>query len=229
MLRLVEDEREDGQLTVVDRNSRFVIPDGRLAFDDNEHVYWIDGRPAIGVTRVLQLIDGCMFYTPEGRDRGKLVHRMMQCDVEDTLDIAALDDWLLEYYEGWSAFLDATGFVVELCEQPVYHKAFDAAGTLDLFGHFTRLRPDINGKPCLLDVKSGVVSHTAGPQTAAYKSFGVDMNIIPITTRRFVLDLKPGKWTLSDEYTEQDDKKIFYNLLGVARWLAERNITVSSK
>ena len=63
------------------------------------------------------------------------------------------------------------------------------AGTLDIFG-------DLPG--CMdvqIDIKSGAIPRSVGPQTAAYACALYARTGIK-TRKRFVLDLKPTKYTL---------------------------------
>jgi hypothetical protein len=189
----------------------FSFPDPRLVFDEEQHTYVLDGNAVPSVTTVLRpgTPDFEKYYTPESRARGTKVHRMVQYDVEGTLDIGALDDELLLYYEAWQNFRLGTNFVPELCEQPVFYEAFGYAGTLDLYGK-------LDGKPALIDIKTGVVTRTARAQTMAYLMAASYMGMIPHATRRFVLDLKPGRAQLSKEYTaNKSDQRAFMAFLYV--------------
>lgn len=193
-------------------DSLFSFPDPRLVFDEGAHSYALDGRLVPSVTTVLKpgTPDFEKYYTPESRARGQKVHRMVQYDVEQTLDVGALDDELLSYYEAWQNFRLSTNFVVELCEQPVFYESFGYAGTLDLYGL-------LDGKPALIDIKTGVViPRLAKAQTMGYLMAASYMGIIPHTARRYVLDLKPGRAQLSKEFTaNKSDQKAFMSFLFV--------------
>jgi hypothetical protein len=188
----------------------YSFPDPRLAFHEATHSYALDGRPIPSVTTILKPVtpDFEKYYTPESRARGQKVHRMVQYDVEGTLDVGALDDELLLYYEAWQSFRLGANFEIELCEQPVYYESFGYSGTLDLYGK-------LDGNPALIDIKTGVVNmRTARPQTMAYKMAASYMGIIPATTRRYVLDLKPGRAQLTKEFTaNKSDQRAFMSFL----------------
>lgn len=191
--------------------SLYSFPDPRLVFDEEQHTYCLDGRAVPSVTTVLKPAtpDFEKYFTPESRARGQRVHRMVNYDIEGTLDVGALDDELLSYYEAWQSFRLGTNFVPELSEQPVFYESFGYAGTLDLYGL-------LDGKPALIDIKTGVVTRTAKAQTMAYKMAASYMGIIPHITRRFVLDLKPGRAQLSKEHTaNKSDQRTFMNFLYV--------------
>jgi hypothetical protein len=190
--------------------SLYSFHDPRLAFDEESHTYLVDGMEAPSVTRLLRYLmpdDFAQHFTPESAARGQRVHRMIQLDIEGNLDVASLDDELLSYYEGWSEFRFKARFEPELVEQPVFHESLIYAGRLDLYGK-------LDGKPTLIDIKTGVVSKVAGPQTAAYLMAAAKMGLMPYTTRRFVLDVKPGRSVLTQEYTNAFDKDNFLRALG---------------
>lgn len=185
-----------------------------LVFDEPSHRYTLDGRPMISVTQALSLVrdeSADQFFTEGGRERGKRVHQMVEMDLDRTLDVGALDDPTLEYYEQWQEFLQKTGFEPILCEQPVYSKSSDVAGTLDLFG-------TLQGHPALIDIKTGLVTDLAGPQTAGYKQLAMMLGLIPVNTRRYVLDLKRTRWRLSDEYKGAEDGAVFWKAVGLKLW-----------
>lgn len=187
--------------------SAFRRPTPDLVFDEANHRYTRRGLPCISVTQALSLLrneSADVFFTEGGRERGKRVHAMIDLDVQGRLDIGALDEPTLDYYVQWDEFRQRTNFQPILCEQPVYSDAHDVAGTLDLYGM-------LDGVPTLIDVKTGLVNELAGPQTAAYKAMGVRLQIIPATARRRVLDLKPNRWRLTDEYTGMADIEMFWH------------------
>lgn len=201
--------------------SKFQRAESRLVINDEAHTYHVNipgsynGTRLPSVTEILRPIvpeSVSKYFTPESRERGRRVHQMVQFDIEGTLDVGALDDDLLSYYEGWMDFLTLTRFRPILCEQPIIHSAMYYAGRMDIFGV-------IDKTPALIDIKTGVVDLLlAGPQTAGYKSAAVYENLIPPTARRFVLDLKPGKGQLSEELTSKNDNSVFYHCLGVWKY-----------
>jgi hypothetical protein len=191
----------------------FSFDDPRVAYDDETHTYranmpgTLQGSRLPSVTEIIKPLlpaEVTKYFTPESRDRGKRVHRMVQLDIEGRLDIAALDDELMSYYEGWQNFRLGADFKPELVEQIVMDSAQYYAGRLDLYGK-------LDGYPALIDIKTGVVDlRSAGPQTAGYLSAAAYEGLMPFTTRRFVLDLKPGRASLSKELTSKMDKQSFF-------------------
>lgn len=200
-------------------------PEPRLDFHEESHTYRLrlkdrplDGMRLPSVTEILRPIippEVSKYFTPESRDRGRRVHRMIELDVEGRLDVAAmaLDDELMSYFEAWMEFRAMANFTPIYVEQPVLSLPSLYAGKLDLYGL-------LDGKPTLIDVKTGVVDlFVAGPQTAGYLAAATSEieEVIPRLSRRFVLDLKPRKARLSDELTCKSDRDTFFHCLGVYR------------
>lgn len=191
-----------------------VAIDPRVTFDEATHVYSFLGKRLYGVTECLRPVtpDFAKYFTPEGRARGTRVHKMVEYEVDGTLDIGALDDELLGYLEQWMEFRALVNFKPILCEQMVFHEPCHFAGKLDLYG-------ELDGHPALIDIKSGVVDwHMAGPQTSGYKSAAEYMGLIPYATRRYVLDLKQDRWNLSAERISKLDHGVFFNCLGITKY-----------
>jgi hypothetical protein len=86
-------------------------------------------------------------------------------------------------------FLRESGFRPTLTECRVYDDKLWYAGTLDLFG-------DLPG--CMdvqIDIKSGAIPRSVGPQTAAYAN-GLYVRSGLMTRKRFALKLEAGKYSL---------------------------------
>lgn len=140
-----------------------------LHFEAERHVYRYNGRVVPGVTSVLeplQFLDGVPWAVLEAaREFGTHVHLACHLYNQDELDIATLDDALVPYLQGWTAFLNETGFVVTASEERVYSK-IGYAGTADAFG-------DWQNTSWVVDIKSGVVPDTVGAQLAAYQQAAI--------------------------------------------------------
>lgn len=183
-----------------------------LVVDEELHTYHFAGEGSLSGVRLPSVTDilkpiipesVSQYFTPESRDRGHRVHRMVQLDIEGRLDVAALDDELLSYYEGWMEWRMLANFKPIFVEQSVFHSALFYAGRMDLYGL-------LDGYPALPDIKTGVVDLLlAGPQTAGYVAAAAYEGLIPYGTRRFVLDMKPGRTQLTEELTDKSDKETF--------------------
>lgn len=137
-----------------------------LTFEPDGHVYRYDGRVVPGVTSILeplQYLDGVPWAVLEAaREFGTHVHLACHLCNLDELDIAALDEPLLPYLNGWTRFLNESGFIVTASEMRVHNKKRGYAGTADAFGLWQKTT-------WVVDIKSGVVPPTVGAQLAAYQ------------------------------------------------------------
>lgn len=115
------------------------MPD--IGFDEDTHIYTVDGRivdPCVtGLLKAVGLIDDTWF-TEFGRLRGKLTHKVIKYFNDGELDEATVDPVLQPYFQAYVRFLVDTGFVVVNSELIVYEPALDYIGTLDLEGYFPR-------------------------------------------------------------------------------------------
>lgn len=92
--------------------------DGRLSFEEEGHVYRLDGEVIPGITAVLKrvgLIDD-RFYSVEARDRGTAVHAAIEYLQEGDLERSSLAPLLIPYVEAWERFRDEMGW--EPIERP---------------------------------------------------------------------------------------------------------------
>lgn len=148
-----------------------------LTFDESTHTYHRGGRQIPSVTAILRRaqihIDaGGQVTTPfefvqsdilrRAQIFGRHVHLMTDLFDGGVLDEENLDAPLLPYLGAYKLFLYETGFVVTHSEHLVYNAQRRYAGRLDKRG-------DWKASKWLLDLKSGLVPRTVGPQTAAYQ------------------------------------------------------------
>ncbi len=91
---------------------------GRLSFEEEGHVYRLDGEVIPGITAVLKrvgLIDD-RFYSVEARDRGTAVHAAIEYLQDGDLERSSLAPLLVPYVEAWERFRDEMGW--EPIERP---------------------------------------------------------------------------------------------------------------
>ena len=93
---------------------------------------------------------------------GSHVHLATDLFDKGELDLDSLDANLLPYLNAYKTFLSETGFVVTHSEQRVYNARYKYAGTLDKRGTW-------KNTTWVLDLKSGAVPRSVGPQVAAYQ------------------------------------------------------------
>jgi len=134
----------------------------RLTFQEEGHLYSLDGKPIPSVSKILYS-QGRPFYARNtaAMDRGSRAHAATE--MMDTIGMGPFDfdvD-LIPYLTGWQQFIDQTGAKVLEVEQRVYSETLWFAGTFDriieLFGHV-----------CLIDIKTGGKQKTHPVQLAAY-------------------------------------------------------------
>lgn len=142
---------------------------GALHFDEATHTYTKDGVVVQSVTQILNDLSSREYrhvsreVMEEAAMLGKAVHKMIELDLRDDLDLDSLSDELHVYYSAWQNFLQTSGFRMVLSEQHVYSQRYNYAGTLDLAGW-------LNKRFCIIDAKrTAQVPRTAAPQTAAYR------------------------------------------------------------
>ena len=165
----------------------------RFEFAPIAHRYTLDGRVLPSVTQILRGLDDFSNVPAraleKARDRGQRVHAACSLDVLGTLDENTVDDEVAPYLAQFRKFLRESGFQPTLTECRVYDERLWYAGTLDLFG-------DLPG--CMdvqIDIKSGAIPRSVGPQTAAYSN-GLYKRAGIMTRKRFVLKLEGGKYSL---------------------------------
>lgn len=159
-----------------------------LTFDAETHTYTLGGRRVPSVTQVLdsQLADWSMVppdVLEAARIFGQHVHEAVAFELRGILHWDALDPAIRPYIEGLRNFMRKGDFVPLASEVQMGHRLFRYAGTLDLYG-------PVCGVSSLIDVKSGAVPRTVGPQTAGYAelyhhNYGVRVK------RRHCLELNP--------------------------------------
>ena len=165
----------------------------QFEFDPVAHRYTLDGRALPSVTQILRGLDDFSNVPArvleKARDRGSRVHAACNLDVLGTLDENTVDDEVAPYLAQFRRFLRESGFTPTLTECRVYDDKLWYAGTLDLFG-------DLPG--CIdvqIDIKSGAIPRSVGPQTAAYACAMYARTGIK-TRKRYVLDLKQKAYSL---------------------------------
>ncbi len=178
-------------------------------FDPLAHRYTLGGREMPSVTTILRGLDD-FSSVPAHRlaaaaNRGTRVHTACNLAVLGTLDESTVDDEVAPYLAQFRKFLRESRFIPTLSECRVYDDNLWYAGTLDLFG-------DLPGQVDVqIDIKSGAIPRSAGPQTAAYAHAlrpGTGLQ----TRKRYALKLAPNKYSLMP-LDSADDMAVFITAL----------------
>jgi hypothetical protein len=199
-----------------------------LTFEEESHTYQWNG---MGVPNVTRILDPLVDYTHIPRDRldiarqeGNAIHKMIELDCRDELDVDALPAWMRQRYEAWRRFLRDTQFKVIMSEHRVYNTTYRYAGTFDLFGEFPKF-------PAFIDIKR---SFFAGPviglQTAAYlacdhfegapECFRPDPSRMS-KVRRFALQVNDDSYYRLEPFEDRNDFNVFLAALTLYRWRAK--------
>lgn len=204
-----------------------------LAFRAEDHTYRLDGASVPGVTTALKLISAADYahVDPALMERaaalGTDVHKLIELDCLNELDVDALHPDLLPYYQGWREFLSASGFVVLLSESKVASRRHRYAGQLDLFGK-------LNGVLSMVDAKRVArVMPSTGPQTMAYtnalRECRPDALPVGAPCRRYALQLRPplhpgrpARWTLHPFVDDAADLRVFLSCLNICHYLRSK-------
>lgn len=181
-----------------------------LTFDPEGHVYRYNGRVVPSVTQVLSVLSANDYAYVDGdvleeaRRRGTHVHEMIDLDNRGKLCEATLPAGLRPYLKQWRLFLQESGFIVTASETRVYNRIHRYAGTADV--------GSMQGTSWVLDVKTGSMPRTVGPQTAAYQHA-----LDPRPRRRLCLVLNPDRYQLH-ELKDLSDFSLFQSCLNVWRF-----------
>ena len=134
-----------------------------LTFDAAEHRYYLGTRELPSVTSILKdvgLVDDTWF-TEEAAERGTAIHLAVE-RLHASQPYFNVRSEYVGYMEAYLAFLASSRFLHEASELRVYDPIRGYAGTIDLIGALP------NHKHVLIDIKTGSVPPTVGPQTYAY-------------------------------------------------------------
>lgn len=186
-----------------------------IHFDEARHEYRIGGRLVPSVTQVLSILQDLGGVPAEVLERaaefGTHVHQAVDLWNKGSLDEDALDPALAPYLADWQKFVADTGAEILGSEIRVYHPGLKYAGTLDTLAR-------IRGKVALIDIKSGVVPRTVGPQLAAYETaYSSSEDNEHAIRRRLCVQLTGDGYRLH-ECKNNSDWSIFQSALNIWRF-----------
>lgn len=190
-----------------------------LQFDAANHRYTVGGERLPSVTEVLDPLlelDGIPKHVLKAAaEFGTHVH--MACDLYDrgVLDEPALDPHLAPYLAAWKIFLKDTGAKVLATELRVLHPQLRYAGTLDKIVVWPNRKRARNAQ---LDIKSGEVPRTVGPQTAAYADALRHTRPEFAGADRYAIQLRPDATYRLIKQNDPRDFHIFVSALNLHRW-----------
>lgn len=143
-------------------------PESVFTFDEETHVYRLDGVPIPSVTQAIAeagMSDWVKHVDPDvlqyTSERGKAMHRAIHLLNADELDPESVDPVVAPRIETYQRFLLECDFTPLYSEKPGYHAQLKYAGTPDVVGW---MRNDL----CVVDYKSGCVPAGVALQLAGY-------------------------------------------------------------
>jgi hypothetical protein len=142
-----------------------------FTFDQDSHVYRLDGVKLPGVTEILEYHHLTPNF-PSGpyRVRGQRVHQA--CELHDKGVRFSVGGGIVGYLESYKRALQDSGFQWVGIEERLYHPTLCYAGTQDRRGW--RL-----GKVCVADLKSGDTDEETGLQLAGYTLMDLTCPLVP--------------------------------------------------
>lgn len=191
-----------------------------LAFDAFLHEYRVGGVLVPSVTQILDPLLELWRVDPVVLKAAALfgtnVHLACHLWNLGQLDPGSLDPPLVPYLTGWQRFVAASGFRLTMSEPKVYHSKLRYAGGPDAVGVMPRLRA--LDQSALIDIKSGVLPITVGPQTAAYVAALEDQFDVKIQRRLCVQlsDVEPF-YTVTP-LSDPSDFSLFVSALNVHKF-----------
>ena len=195
----------------------------KLIFDEEKHVYSLEGRYLPGVSSILKkagLVD--LSGIPEevlerARNFGIAVHKA--CELEDlgTLDIASLSEYVVPSLEAWRKFKVDAKVEVEEIEMPVYSQRWWYAGKLDRV-------IVMDGKRLLVDIKSSSsVYPSMKIQLAGYKIAFEELSGAKIRGRLIVQLLPNGEYKLHP-CNDESDEQVFLAAVQIYKFTRKEKV-----
>lgn len=187
-------------------------PAAQIEFDPVRHIYAVQGRKVLSVTQVLRIAGVLQtgWYNEEAMHRGARVAVATALDDRDDLDPESCED-IMGYVESWRSFLRSVKHKIIAIEERVYQPVWRFAGTLDR-------RMSINGKPFIVDIKTGSAEPWHALQTAAY---GLCFTPNAGYERAAVYLESDGRFKFV-QHRDGNDTTVFAPCANVANWIVER-------
>lgn len=186
-----------------------------LEFNAENHVYTYDGISVPSVTTVLDATLDQFANVPADKlefaqQRGTAVHTATALYDLDDLDVETLDSQLIPYLDAWISFRKDTGFVPQSIESRLFHKRHWYAGTYDRIGK-------LFDNDCVIDIKSGALMPSAGPQSAAYFE-AYNYHRSEKLKTRWVIQLKPNGTYAVHQMQDKEDLSVFLACHTIFQW-----------
>lgn len=199
----------------------------KLSFDEELHIYRIDGQRVPSVSDILENVSR-EFYEgapprsmQDAADRGTNTHLAIQLLNEGRLDESTIDPRIAPYVDAYRMFRAEKGFRPDYAEVHLGHWRQRYAGTPDMIGVIGMGR---RGKPirCIIDIKTTYqLLPVVGLQLAGYEmlwNYNQD-NPRYYSTERYALHLmRDGDYKL-DHFDDPGDATTFIGLVHRYYWM----------
>ena len=191
--------------------------------DHERHVYAIDGVRVPSVTDVLRVAgyaDSTYYLGDEARWRGRAVHAALQYLEKGTLDWSSVDDQVAGRLRAYLKFKSDMKYVPMQTECVVSDPVRRYAGCLDTYGH-------MDGKPAIIDFKTGAVPSWAGLQLSGYRKCVVDPDhCADRYWPRYGLELRPDETYRLIPFRDVSEDALFLAAVSAFWWKLNRGYKV---
>lgn len=183
-----------------------------IHFDLATHTYRVGGRVIPSVTQIIGSAGVRGAFTPSDAvmayacDRGRAVHLACELDDDGTLDERSVHPEVLPYLNAYRQFKAETRYEIVEMELARYDELMGFCGTPDRICV-------INGRPAVLDLKSGVKMAATGMQLAAYAVLAGHP-----AASRFSLQLRADGLYRLERYSNPADWPAFVAALTLHNW-----------
>lgn len=178
-------------------------------FDEEKHLYTLDGRRLISVTEALSVLDDRWKVDPFYLERGRFIHKATELYDKNELDESTVDERIKPYLDAYKKFKRETSYEPIYIEHILYHPKYFYAGKLD------RIYEDF-----IIDLKSGTKMRVDELQAVAYWEL-CRANNIPVQ-KQFDLYLRSnGSYRLEPVERPRNLLPVFLAAFTCERWRQE--------
>lgn len=189
----------------------------RLTFEEEGHIYKLDGKVIPSVTEIINFMDEYAGIPKDvmqkAQKRGSMVHLCTHFYDNETLDYSSVDEKIEPYLAAWIQFRAYSGYVPMFSEQKVFSEKFMFAGTFDTLGF-------VKDELWLIDKKATAkIMPSSDLQTAGYELAIIEtMYKEPKKIIRRIVHLKPNGKCEIKKCDNMNDKNTFLSALNIFNW-----------
>lgn len=177
----------------------------KIEFDEQTHIYKLNGKIIPSVTQILSNLSNFSFVSPEvlarKADIGCKVHKACEWWDKNELDEETLHPIISGYLSGWKKFKKDTRYIPMIWEVLAASEKYLFGGRIDSVGV-------IDDKQTLVDIKTGIKTKSHSLQTAAYQILWEEEVKGRIRQRLCVYLKKDGNYSI-EPHSDKIDKYKF--------------------